>query len=366
MFFRLVTVILFIYSQMTLAQISITANDILGLVGSSQLMEVDTSGSITVNVGSAGANQNCNFSNITMQGITYSYNYINPSGTPFANNFQQANFVQYSQDNFEGYPAESYSYISVTPELMSILGTGTIISNPDTQFVMLDNDQIDLPLTYGASWTSTSSDTFEAGPGIFSLYINESTNMVDAWGTLTLSEGTFECLRIRENYKSIIQTVFNGQIFFTDTTNYISYQWISKEAFVLVVIESQEDETDPNFSNAASVTRLASSNPTALPKLEITSTPNDFDLQQNYPNPFNPTTSIPFSLDRSEFVSIEVYDQNGQLVKTLINEYKSAGIYEVNWDGTNNLGAMVASGPYFYTLRAGNQKISTRQMFLIK
>jgi flagellar hook assembly protein FlgD len=103
-----------------------------------------------------------------------------------------------------------------------------------------------------------------------------------------------------------------------------------------------------------------------LPKPSDDLLPQDFALEQNYPNPFNPQTSIPYSLNSSEFVSLEIFIQNGQLVKTLINGYKSAGIYEVTWDGTNNQGIMVASGPYFYTLRVGNQKISTRQMFLIK
>jgi photosystem II stability/assembly factor-like uncharacterized protein len=89
-------------------------------------------------------------------------------------------------------------------------------------------------------------------------------------------------------------------------------------------------------------------------------TPKGYSLSQNYPNPFNPSTSIQFSLPVSSNVKIEIYDVLGKLVSTLINENKSAGKYEINF---NALG--LSSGVYVYKLTAGSQ-IITKKMSLLK
>lgn len=79
--------------------------------------------------------------------------------------------------------------------------------------------------------------------------------------------------------------------------------------------------------------------------------PENYDLAQNYPNPFNPMTNINYSLPKSSFVSLKVYDILGNEIKTLVNnEKKNSGSYSVQWNGTNNSGAVVSSGIYFYKL----------------
>lgn len=88
--------------------------------------------------------------------------------------------------------------------------------------------------------------------------------------------------------------------------------------------------------------------------------PNSFELYQNYPNPFNPTTSIKFQMRSSDFVSLRVYDMTGQEVATLVNEFKSPGIYEVRFNGSN-----LVSGVYVYRLQAGNYS-QTNKMVLLK
>lgn len=85
-----------------------------------------------------------------------------------------------------------------------------------------------------------------------------------------------------------------------------------------------------------------------------------FELNQNYPNPFNPSTKIKFSIPASEFVSLKVFDLLGNKVATLINEEKPAGNYEVELNG-----AGLASGVYFYRLKAGNL-IKTRKLVLAR
>jgi len=90
-----------------------------------------------------------------------------------------------------------------------------------------------------------------------------------------------------------------------------------------------------------------------------------YDLSQNYPNPFNPATTIHFSLGKNEFVELEVYNILGQKIRTLVHEYKYAGQHTIHWDGLDNNGKNIASGLYFYTIKAGNF-IKTNKMVLLR
>ena len=90
-----------------------------------------------------------------------------------------------------------------------------------------------------------------------------------------------------------------------------------------------------------------------------------YDLKQNYPNPFNPTTTIYYSLGKRQLVELVVYNVLGQRIKTLVNEIRTAGLHVVQWDGSNNNGQHVASGIYFYTLKAGDF-MKTNKMVLLR
>ena len=81
--------------------------------------------------------------------------------------------------------------------------------------------------------------------------------------------------------------------------------------------------------------------------------PSQITLSQNYPNPFNPITTIDFNLTESGNVNLSIYDINGKLVKELVNEDTSEGLYSVTWDGTNQNGLNVSSGTYFGKLISG-------------
>ncbi len=91
-------------------------------------------------------------------------------------------------------------------------------------------------------------------------------------------------------------------------------------------------------------------------------------LLNNYPNPFNPYTiisfSIPYDLTNS-FVELKIYDINGRLVKTLLNENLPAGNYLTKWEGDNISGTKVSSGIYIYSIRVGDRAVNNK-MSLIK
>ena len=93
--------------------------------------------------------------------------------------------------------------------------------------------------------------------------------------------------------------------------------------------------------------------------------PAEFALAQNHPNPFNAVTTIPFQLAAPAGVELTLYNAAGQKIRTLFAGHLSAGRYRSQWDGRDATGRMVASGTYFYRLRAGAY-LATKQLILLK
>jgi hypothetical protein len=87
-------------------------------------------------------------------------------------------------------------------------------------------------------------------------------------------------------------------------------------------------------------------------------------LKQNSPNPFNAQTTITFSLPTDSKVSLTVYNIRSQKVKTLVDEFQSAGEKQVIWDGSNESGDKVASGVYFYRIQTDEVTEVRRMVFL--
>ncbi len=88
--------------------------------------------------------------------------------------------------------------------------------------------------------------------------------------------------------------------------------------------------------------------------------PANYKLLQNYPNPFNPKTTIEYILSQYDFVTIKIFNLNGQLVKTLVSEKQYPGAYKVQFDGSN-----FASGVYFYQLKTADY-LEVKKMVLVK
>jgi photosystem II stability/assembly factor-like uncharacterized protein len=91
-----------------------------------------------------------------------------------------------------------------------------------------------------------------------------------------------------------------------------------------------------------------------------TAFPSKFFLSQNYPNPFNPKTTIWYAIPTMSFVTFKIYDVLGNEIATLVNEDKSIGNYEVEFNASR-----LASGIYFYQLQAG-EFVETKKMVLMK
>jgi hypothetical protein len=93
---------------------------------------------------------------------------------------------------------------------------------------------------------------------------------------------------------------------------------------------------------------------------EQSSAPKEFSLAQNYPNPFNPTTVINYEQPENGFVTLKIYDILGKEITTLVNEFREAGSYNVEFNASK-----LSSGLYFYKLQTGSF-VSTKKMVLTR
>jgi hypothetical protein len=91
-----------------------------------------------------------------------------------------------------------------------------------------------------------------------------------------------------------------------------------------------------------------------------TEQPVTYELYQNYPNPFNPSTTIRYQVPEDGMVTLKIYDILGKEVTTLVNESKTTGRYELNFNASN-----LASGVYIYRIQV-NDFVSSRKILLLK
>lgn len=130
-------------------------------------------------------------------------------------------------------------------------------------------------------------------------------------------------------------------------TNWIAQNvWIVKKVSPSVNVNLSPIGIPFSFSVPGNIYELT--NPSIGIQNISSEIPVAFSLKQNYPNPFNPETNIQFGLSKNEFVSIKVFDILGKEIATLVNEYKQAGTYLVDFKA-----ASLTSGVYFYRMQAG-------------
>jgi len=121
---------------------------------------------------------------------------------------------------------------------------------------------------------------------------------------------------------------------------------------------AQVQELSGNFNGGRIAAYLEQSSPLEVQPLRLT-------LHPNTPNPFNAETLIRFDLPAAQNLSLDVYNALGQKVRTLVQGRREGGSHLLRWDGRNDQGQRVATGPYFYRLTAGH-RIQTQRMLLLK
>jgi len=149
-----------------------------------------------------------------------------------------------------------------------------------------------------------------------------------------------------------------------------SFRAVDRGIYKLIVSNSAADNDEtyeyPSLITVnGNVTNLVVDVPAAVADGDVTIIPTVTTLRGNYPNPFNPTTTIAFDLARDGAVVIDVYNIKGQRVKSLVNDVRGAGRYNVVWNGDDSSGKSVGSGVYFYRMTADGYT-KTQKMVLMK
>ncbi len=122
---------------------------------------------------------------------------------------------------------------------------------------------------------------------------------------------------------------------------------------------TQFGSINPNFYNAWDY-----DNPNPRVDKVENEIPTEFALEQNYPNPFNPSTTIEFAIPKLADVNLTIYNVLGQSIRNIQMNNTQAGRYSIIWNGTNDFGAKVSTGIYFYKIKAGKYSDIKKMVFM--
>lgn len=167
------------------------------------------------------------------------------------------------------------------------------------------------------------------------------------WETATeLNNNGFEIQRKLENLDWITIGFVNGKGTTTEPTSYTYFDDVSEliSNRIYYRLKQIDYNGDYEFSD----------------EIEVITIPLEYGLSQNFPNPFNPSTRIKYEIPENTNVTLEVFDVLGRLMKTLVNENKPAGRYEVEFNASE-----LSSGLYLYKIKVGSFE-QTKKMLLLK
>lgn len=203
----------------------------------------------------------------------------------------------------------------------------------------------------GRVWASKYNG-FGGADIAYNLFVDDAENVFITGGSPGQTSPHEDLVTVKYDSSGVQQGIarYNGPGNNIDLANDIE---LDKQGNIYVAGRSWD------INNSDDYITIKYSGTTGVEQNEI-SVPDNFVIYQNYPNPFNPTTLIRFQLPVSGNVTLKVYDVLGNQVATLVNEDKSVGTHEVEFDGSN-----LSSGIYFYQLQAGSF-IETKKMILIK
>jgi len=195
-------------------------------------------------------------------------------------------------------------------------------------------------------------------------------NLDDMYDILSASFFASSSDRSKKHFFATLLNTVSGRLHTSDTVSIdggTASQAITYMANVLTDINTENDASV--ISIAVNINCAFFDLPTGIIPLDIpqiTYRQSTDDLLPNtfstaiYPNPFNPITKIEFNLPNASDVELIVYNVVGQRVKGLANEFYDAGTHVVEWDASN-----VASGIYFYQIKAG-EFVESKKMMLLK
>jgi hypothetical protein len=258
-------------------------------------------------------------------------------------------------------------WTDISSEIPVDIRITSIVASGDTIFAGSASNGVFKSTNSGTSWTAINSgltdthisqlvvlDTKLFAVTLTGVFISDNSGT--SWAADTSVLKNVNCF-VAVNDQLIAGTDDNGAYLSVD--NGVTWTSFSSGIPANTRIWSLAASRDSIFAGTSSGIWVTGS-PTEVKVEREISVPLTFTLKQNYPNPFNPSTIIKYQIPKDGLVTLKVYDVLGEEVKTLVNEYKNIGRYEVKFDASE-----LASGMYIYQLKSG-EFISSKKMMVIK
>lgn len=197
-----------------------------------------------------------------------------------------------------------------------------------------------------------TTNTLLAAPVATSATNITSTGFTVNWNALNGASKYWIDISTKDDFSTILSSYNNKLVDNVTTFNVTGL--LPNTTYYFRVCASNSGGTSPYSNTIIIVTKVTGISD------DLSAIPNTFELYQNYPNPFNPTTTIKYQIPENAFVALKVYDITGREISTIVNDFKSAGTYEVKFDSER-----LPSGIYISKIEAG-KFIQIKKMILIK
>jgi photosystem II stability/assembly factor-like uncharacterized protein len=267
--------------------------------------------------------------------------------------------VFFTTDNGSNWTVVNNGLTNTTVTSFATSGTNLFAGTWDGVFLSTDE---------GQNWTSVKTDFTAsivnalvfAGSNLFAGTNNgvfTSTNNGTNWTSVNTGLTNTTIRSLAAVGTNVFAGTNGGGVFLTKNNG---LRWVSQGlgfVYALAVLSPYIYAGD-GMSGTGVWRRLLSDMITDVE--ELNSPPSQYLLFQNYPNPFNPSTKISWQSPLSGWQTLKVYDVLGNEVDVLVNEYKDAGIYDIEFNSSE-----LTSGVYFYQLKAGDY-VNTKKMILMK
>jgi len=274
----------------------------------------------------------------------YSYEYlaisesIDPISAPLISSFPSSNIVLMEKSWLMKADTFYYwNYKELNSDRFLLHGTS------DETSILFEYDppaiHAVIPLSYGSSWQSERDSTYIM-PGVY--IISEHNVVADAFGTMLLPSGEYDCLRLTLNNLTISHTIMGVDT--SVTRNYSFYSKGLNEVNVPTILENQFELTTIEVSGIKFSTKEGPSVTSELPSGVARAA-----LGRNFPNPFSHLTTIPYIVHSYGPVDITVLDVLGNIIASPVHANQQPGTYEITFDASG-----LAAGVYYYRLNSGN------------
>jgi hypothetical protein len=308
---------------------------------------MDTTG---VTEGPFGSNIAWDYSNLIATGEQWNVQYVDPSAAPGDSLFPDA-------DVAVSYDGLAHTFYDTDGNSVHSLG----VAYEEFAMIYSNSEKVaEFPFTISSSFIDTFHSAYQLGEEMVTKNFGRIRMIGDAFGTIVLPDGsTRAALRIKIMRESSDTLLASGIPIGINTFKSTTYEWYTNESKYPVLgisyVETQIFGILHRYKQVDYNTETTTDVNNESPQIV-----NGFELLQKYPNPFNPSTKISCQSSVGSHQTIKVYNILGTEVATLVDEYKPAGSYEVEFDASK-----LSSGVYLYSLQSGSETI-TKKMTLIK